>query len=50
MSDRVRVNDGSGWGMIGWKGSMKMVKLIVMGVKRINESGKTDCDGGGRDQ
>ena len=29
---------------------MKVVKLIVMGVKRINESGKTDCDGGEKDQ
>ena len=29
---------------------MKVVKLIVMGVGEINESGKTDCDGGGRDQ
>ena len=24
---------------------MKVVKLIVIGVGRINESGKTDCDG-----
>ena len=29
---------------------MKVVKLIVMGVGEINESGKTDCDGAGRDQ
>ena len=29
---------------------MKVVKLIVMGIERINESGKTDFDDGGKDQ
>ena len=29
---------------------MKVVKMIVIGVGRINESGKTDCDWGGKDQ
>ena len=29
---------------------MKVVKLIVMGVGEINETGKTDSDDGGKDQ
>ena len=29
---------------------MKVIKLIVMGVGSINESGKAECDGGGNER
>ena len=36
--------------MMGCERSIKVAKLIVIGVGRINDSSKTHCDGDGNEE